>query len=324
MEIFDLNSILFGLSLLVILLGGVGNLLDLQTKVDLEKKNLPLKLMAEKDTKLANLTDGYQKKEQELAQLHQQLGESTQEYQTILTQKEQELVELRQQLGDSTQEYQTILTQKEQELVELRQQLGDSAQEYQTILTQKEQKLAELHQQLGDSAQEYQVTITEKEQELIELRQQLGDSAQEYQTILTQKDQELEQLRQQLGDSAQEFSKQLEVLIYNKEIEFKYMTFAQLQTLLVYYPSVRKIVETRPNLTAKNLIHLFSYLDKLLQDWEYEGIGTPGEQVIYNPEYHETNDQTIQPGELVYIRLIGYKNQTKIVALPQVSRTFPS
>jgi hypothetical protein len=174
---------------------------------------------------------------------------------------------------------------------------------------------------LGDSGEEYQTILTQKEQELAQLRQQLGDSTQEYQA---RKEQELAELRQQLQDVTQEFSKQIEVLIYNKEIEFKSTTFAQLQTLLVYYPSVRKIVEIRPNLTAKNLITLFSYLDKLLQDWEYEGIGTPGEQVTYNREYHETNDQTIQPGELVYIRLIGYKSQTRILALPQVSRTFPN
>ncbi|ELR97920.1 hypothetical protein, partial [Gloeocapsa sp. PCC 73106] len=137
----------------------------------------------------------------------------------------------------------------------------------------------------------------------------------ELQSELTQKNQELEKIKQ-------EQSEELFRALQNAEIEFKNNSFAQVKRLLIYYPSAIKIIETKPNIPAKSLISLLNNLDKLLVYWGYQTIGKPGERVKYNPEYHQTDDETIQPGESVYIRFVGYQQETTIVTPAKVSRNF--
>lgn len=48
--------------------------------------------------------------------------------------------------------------------------------------------------------------------------------------------------------------------------------FQQLQTLLTNYPSVRQMMQVKPDLPAKNLVSLFTPLDNLLASWRYEPI----------------------------------------------------
>ncbi|TVQ44677.1 MAG: hypothetical protein EA365_09785, partial [Gloeocapsa sp. DLM2.Bin57] len=244
-------------------------------------------------------------KDEELANLQQQLEDLL----GVITKKDEDLVTLQHHIGD----IEGSIQQKEEELATLQQLLAES----QGIIGQKDQELANLQQGRESSAivpEKYQEMIAEKEEELATLHMLLENS----QEIITKKDEELRQLQQNLVQPESE-----EDLI-NKESEFKKMTFTQLENLLVYYPSICKLIEIKPNVTAKNFLPLFSHLDKLLQNWGYEKLGTPGEEVRYNPEEHQTNDDTIQPGDLVYIRFIGYKYNNQVITLPKVTRNFPS
>ena len=62
--------------------------------------------------------------------------------------------------------------------------------------------------------------------------------------------------------------------------------FEQIQTLLTQYPSVRKMVESQPDLPARNIVALLTSLENLVKFWECRAIGKPWETVPYDPQLH--------------------------------------
>lgn len=106
--------------------------------------------------------------------------------------------------------------------------------------------------------------------------------------------------------------------------EFQYSTFQQLQNLLTNYPSVRQLIEIKPDLPAKNIVSLFTSLDNLIESWDYETIGQVWEQVCYSPQLHQSDVSNMEVGELVYIRFVGYRKGDRILAPAKVSRTLPA
>lgn len=105
--------------------------------------------------------------------------------------------------------------------------------------------------------------------------------------------------------------------------DFQDSTFQDLQSLLTNYPSIRPMIEAKPNLPAKNLVSLLTPLDNLLENWGYEAIGQAWEQVSFNPQLHQADSDEIAEGDLVYIRFVGYRNGDKIICPAKVSRTLP-
>jgi predicted RNase H-like nuclease (RuvC/YqgF family) len=99
--------------------------------------------------------------------------------------------------------------------------------------------------------------------------------------------------------------------------------FEQIQTLLTQYPSVRKMVESQPELPARNIVALLTSLENILKFWECQSIGKPWEMVEYNPQLHQGDVDDIQIGESVYIRFIGYQRGDRILIPAKVSRTLP-
>ena len=127
---------------------------------------------------------------------------------------------------------------------------------------------------------------------------------------------ELQQECLRLREELQQQSKQLQA-------DFQNATFSQLQTLLTNYPSIRKMTEAKPDLPAKNLVSLFNPLDNVLASWGYEKIGSAWEQVPFDPQLHQADSSDITPGEMVYIRFVGYRQGDRILTPAKVSRTLP-
>jgi molecular chaperone GrpE (heat shock protein) len=100
-------------------------------------------------------------------------------------------------------------------------------------------------------------------------------------------------------------------------------TFDQLQSLLVSYPTVRKLAQENPNLPAKNVTALFTPLENFVKTWGYAPIGSPWEQVAYDPQRHQADTEDIDRGEPVYVRFVGYRQGDRIVCPAKVSRTLP-
>ncbi|MBD2035167.1 XRE family transcriptional regulator [Leptolyngbya sp. FACHB-321] len=101
----------------------------------------------------------------------------------------------------------------------------------------------------------------------------------------------------------------------------RHSLFKQLQVLFTHYPSVNKIIETRPDLPAKNVVPMFVPLENLVQSWGYEQIGAVWEQVAYDPTLHQPDTPDIEAGELVYVRFVGYRDGSIVLSPAKVSRT---
>ncbi|HEY9835853.1 MAG TPA: hypothetical protein V6D27_03090 [Vampirovibrionales bacterium] len=128
------------------------------------------------------------------------------------------------------------------------------------------------------------------------------------------------QLRQQCQRLREELDRQKSQLWES----FCQSTFEELQTLLTNYPTAVEMARIKPDLPAKNLTALFAPLGNLLENWGYEPIGHPWESVAYNPQFHQGDCDEIHPGEVVYIRFVGYRQGDRILSPAKVSRTLPS
>lgn len=130
---------------------------------------------------------------------------------------------------------------------------------------------------------------------------------------------------QQENDRLTQKCSQLEQALQQQETAlttaFRHSLFKQLQTLLTHHPSIRKIIEAKPDLPARSLTPMFVPLENLIHSWGYHPIGTAWEQVAYDPTLHQPDAPDIQPGELVYVRFVGYRDGDTILCPAKVSRT---
>lgn len=131
---------------------------------------------------------------------------------------------------------------------------------------------------------------------------------------------ELATLKQQCLRLREELQQQKAQLL----ADFHHTTFDRLQFLLTNYPTAQTMAEAKPDLPAKNLTSLFNPLETLLQDWGIEPIGTPWQEVCYDPQLHQPDVDNITTGEMVYIRFVGYRHGDRILCPAKVSRTLPS
>ncbi len=101
--------------------------------------------------------------------------------------------------------------------------------------------------------------------------------------------------------------------------------FEQLQSLLTNYPTAKMMVKFKPELAAKNVIALLKPLDNLLSYWQINTIGKPWQKVNFNPQLHQADCDEINEGDLVYIRFVGYSQQTTnhVLVKAKVSRFLP-
>jgi len=104
---------------------------------------------------------------------------------------------------------------------------------------------------------------------------------------------------------------------------FRQETFTQLQPLLTSYPSVRQMASAKPDLPARNVVSLFTVLDNLLAEWEIQQIGGVWQPVAYDPQLHQPDVADINPGEVVYVRFVGYRSGETILCPAKVSRALP-
>ncbi|MBD1824797.1 molecular chaperone GrpE [Cyanobacteria bacterium FACHB-DQ100] len=131
---------------------------------------------------------------------------------------------------------------------------------------------------------------------------------------------QIEELKQQCV----RLRSQLEIQSVQTQLDTKTKAFEQIQSLLTQYPSVRQITETKPDLPARNLVGMFTALDNLIQFWGYQTIGKPWEQVEFDPQLHQGDVADLAPGELVYVRFVGYRSSNQILVPAKVSRTLPA
>lgn len=143
--------------------------------------------------------------------------------------------------------------------------------------------------------------------------------------LLTADHKPLQQALQQENERLTQKCLQLEQALQQQEANltetFRHSLFKQLQTLFTHHPTISRIIEAKPDLSAKSLTPMFVPLENLIHGWGYDQIGKAWEQVAYDPTLHQPDAPDIAPGELVYVRFVGYRDGNAILCPAKVSRT---
>ncbi|HEY9691923.1 MAG TPA: helix-turn-helix domain-containing protein [Oculatellaceae cyanobacterium] len=125
------------------------------------------------------------------------------------------------------------------------------------------------------------------------------------QTALKQEYERLqEQLRQQRESLVQEFQQ---------------ASLQILESWLLQWPTAAKAASDNAQLPAVRLLPLVRPVEQLVQKWGVEAIASVGEEIPYNPQYHQLMEGSAQPGEQVRVRYTGYRQGDKLLFRAKVS-----
>jgi molecular chaperone GrpE (heat shock protein) len=101
--------------------------------------------------------------------------------------------------------------------------------------------------------------------------------------------------------------------------EFQNTSLQIIESWLVQWPTAVAAVQKNPQLPAERLLPLIQPLQQLLQEWEIETIALVGEKLPYDPRWHTLHKGSAEPGELVEVRYVGYKQGDKLLHKAKVS-----
>lgn len=95
-----------------------------------------------------------------------------------------------------------------------------------------------------------------------------------------------------------------------------------LEPWLRSWPRAEVAVANKPDLPAKNLLKLANPIKQLLHHWGVMEIGPIGAIVPFDPQLHQVQGSTVQPGESVEVVSVGYRQGDRLlwraeVKLPQ-------
>ncbi|HEY9690552.1 MAG TPA: nucleotide exchange factor GrpE [Coleofasciculaceae cyanobacterium] len=88
--------------------------------------------------------------------------------------------------------------------------------------------------------------------------------------------------------------------------------------LLNWYKAVAA-AQHNPQIPATNLLPLMRPLDRLLEQWSVEQIAPIGEEVAYDPQWHQLVRGNAQPGDRVRVVMPGFRHQGRLLHRAQVS-----
>jgi molecular chaperone GrpE (heat shock protein) len=162
----------------------------------------------------------------------------------------------------------------------------------------KVEVLSKLAATLKISLTELIETFTDGNFQTVEKKPQITDFKQEYERVILQLEQQREILQQ----------------------EFQQTSLQILESLLLFWPTAAQKAKENPQLEAVKILALVQKpLDKLLQAWGVEAIASVGEEIPYNPQWHELLQGTAQVGEIVKVCYIGYRQGDKLLYRAKVS-----
>lgn len=120
----------------------------------------------------------------------------------------------------------------------------------------------------------------------------------------------------------QEYQKLQQEMIQQRETlatEFQQASLETIESWLLQWPTAVTAVGQNPQLPAARLLSLVEPVEQLLRQWQVEAIATVGQELAYDPQSHELMKGIAQPGELVKVRYVGYKQGDKLLYKAKVS-----
>jgi molecular chaperone GrpE (heat shock protein) len=101
--------------------------------------------------------------------------------------------------------------------------------------------------------------------------------------------------------------------------EFQQTSLQTIESWLLQWPTAAAAVKKNPQLPAERLLVLLQPIEQLLQKWGVETISSVGEELPYDPQWHTLLKGMAEPGELVEVRYVGYKQGDKLLHKAKVS-----
>ncbi|BAY25533.1 hypothetical protein NIES2100_53390 [Calothrix sp. NIES-2100] len=132
-----------------------------------------------------------------------------------------------------------------------------------------------------------------------------------------------QKLLQKISELESEYERSHLALKQQREIllqEFQQQSLQHLESLLLQWPTAAQKAEENPQLAAIKIVPLVQKpLEKLLLAWGIEAIASVGAELPYDPQWHQLMDGNLQPGEIVKVRYIGYRQGEKLLYRAKVS-----
>ena len=125
----------------------------------------------------------------------------------------------------------------------------------------------------------------------------------------------LEACQQEYQKLQQEMAQQQQFLTR----EFQQVSLQTMESWLLQWPTAVAAVHKNPQLPAARLLSLVEPVEQLLQKWGVEKISFVGEELPYNPQYHQLMKGVAEVGEMVKVRYVGYQQGEKLLYKAKVS-----
>ena len=129
-------------------------------------------------------------------------------------------------------------------------------------------------------------------------------------------DRSLEKLRSEYSHLQQQLQQQQATL----QAEFQSQSLQVLESFLTYFPTAKYAAINNPDFPATKLLPLVGSMDKLIAQWGVTVIGAVGNEITYDPQFHQLIEGTANPHELVTVRYVGYQHGNKLLFRAKVSK----
>ena len=103
------------------------------------------------------------------------------------------------------------------------------------------------------------------------------------------------------------------------ELEFRTASLQVIESWLLQWPTAVAAIVKNPELPAERLLLLMKPIEELVSHWGVEAIYSVGEELPYDPQWHELMKGDAEPGDMVQVRYVGYKQGSNILHKAKVS-----
>jgi DNA-binding Xre family transcriptional regulator len=128
-------------------------------------------------------------------------------------------------------------------------------------------------------------------------------------------DRSIDALKQEYQQLQHQFQQQRATL----QAEFQHHSLQTIESFLTYFPAAKHAAKSNPDFPASKIFPLVQSIDQLISQWGVQPIGEVGSALSYDPQWHQVIAGTTNPGELVTVRYIGYRQGDKLIFRAKVN-----
>lgn len=101
--------------------------------------------------------------------------------------------------------------------------------------------------------------------------------------------------------------------------EFEQASIQQIESWLLQWPTAAAAAQNNPQIPAARLLPLMRPIMELLHKWGIETVGEVGQEVSYDPQWYQLMSGTVEKGDRVIVRYVGYRQGDKLLYRGKVS-----